>query len=107
MRIPIALLAVLVAAAPAGAISRYHTANMSCGEARDIVRSEGAVILRFRATYANVPRYGRFVASNYFCSSGEIAETTWIPTADTNSCPLLECHIYDLDDDPFFRLRRH
>ena len=108
MRIAIALLAAMVAASPAGAISRYNAANLSCGEAKSIVRSEGAAILRFRSTYANVPRYGRFVKSNYYCASSERAETTFIPTADTKSCPLLECHIYDLDDDPFFRFKfRH
>lgn len=106
MRIPIALLAVITAAVPASAISRYNAATMSCAEARGIVRSEGAVILNFRSTYANVPRYGRFVASDYFCASSERAELSYIPTADTNSCPVFECKLFDVDEDwPWLRRR--
>ena len=106
MRILTAALATLVAVAPASAISRYNAATMSCAKARSIVRAEGAVILNYRATYANVPRYGRFVADDYFCESSYRAETTYIPTADTGSCPLLECHPFDFDDDFQFLLRR-
>src|SRR3954469_11923117 len=99
MRFVIATLAMLAAIAPAGAISRYNVSNMSCAKARAIVRAEGAVILRFRSTYAPVPRYGRFVASDYFCAASEIAETTYIPTADTRKCPVLECQLHDIDED--------
>jgi hypothetical protein len=106
MRFVIATLAMLAAIAPAGAISRYNVSNKSCAEARAIVRSEGAVILRFRPSHAPVPRYGRFVVSDYFCASNEIAEETYIATGDTSSCPVLECHPHSIDDD-FFLLRRH
>lgn len=105
MRYLIAILATLAAIAPAGAISRYNVAKMSCADARALVLAEGAVILRFKPRFAQVPRYGRFVASGYFCSSGEIAETSYIPTADTNSCPVLECQLHDLDEDFPFLLR--
>jgi hypothetical protein len=107
MRILLAILAMLIAVAPASAISRYNAATMSCAKARSIVRAEGAVILNYRSTYANVPRYGRMVAGDYFCASSERAETIYIPTADTASCPVLECHPFDFDDDfPLLRKRR-
>ena len=106
MRTLIATLAVLTAVAPASAISRYNASTMSCSEARSIVRSEGAVILNFRATYANVPRYGRFVSSDYYCASSERAETSFIPTADTKSCPVLECKLFDVDEDFDLLFRR-
>jgi hypothetical protein len=106
MRYLIATLALLAVIEPAGAISRYNVNNMSCGEVRALVRSEGAVILRFRPSFAPVPRYGRFVASGYFCAGSEIAETSYIPTADTRTCPVLECQLHDFDDDFPFLLRR-
>ncbi len=43
MRILLATLALLIAAAPAGAISRYNAWNMSCAEAKGTIRAEGAV----------------------------------------------------------------
>jgi hypothetical protein len=100
MRTLLATLAlVITAVAPAGAISRYNAANMSCAEAKAVIRSEGAVILRFRSTFAPVPRYGRFVDRTYFCPTGQYADTVFIPTADTKSCPVRECTPYDPDRD--------
>jgi hypothetical protein len=107
MRLLIATLATLAAIAPASAISRYNVSNKSCAEARAIVQSHGAVILQFRPRFAPVPRYGRFVVSDYFCASNEIAEDTYIATGDTNSCPVLECQPHSIDDDFFILRRRH
>ena len=72
---------------------------MSCAKAKSIVRAEGAVILNFRATYANVPRYGRFCHQRLLLRSSERAEIIYIPTADTKSCPVLECKLFDIDED--------
>ena len=66
---------------------------MSCAEAKGTIRAEGAVILNFRSKFnPSIPRYGRFVADQRFCASSELAEITYIPTADTKSCPVRECH---------------
>jgi hypothetical protein len=101
-----ATLALLIAAAPASAISRYNAWTMSCEEARGHVREEGAVILRFRSTFnPSIPRYGRFVDHQGFCAASEFADTVFIPTADTRSCALRECILHDFDDD-FLLLRR-
>lgn len=88
----------------AQAISRYETASMSCGEVKATLRGEGAAILRWRSrTSPGLVRYGRFVANRSFCESGTRAETVYVPTADRRSCPVLECHYYDPDDDVLFR----
>ena len=100
MRIPLACLALLVAAAPAGAISRYNAWTMSCAEAKDLIRAEGAVLLRFRSTFnPSIPRFGRFVYHDGFCTTGEYADCSYIPTADTRVCPVRECKDIDHEDE--------
>ena len=86
----------------AHAISRYNSTSMSCAEARGTVLAEGAVILRWRSA-RGIQRYGRFVAHDGFCDSGERAEPSYILTQDSKSCPVLECKYYDPDDDFIFR----
>ena len=99
MRIILAILALLVAAAPAGAISRKNAWSMNCAAAQETVYAKGAVILNFRSAFnPSIPRYGRFVADQRFCAGSELAEVTYIPTADTRACPILECHLHDFDD---------
>ena len=94
------MLAVLVAAGPAAAISRYNAWTMGCAEARATIRSEGAVILRFRSLMnPSIPRFGRFVSDGRFCTPGEAALLSYIPTADDQSCPVRECQDVDYDDD--------
>jgi hypothetical protein len=100
MRILLACLALLTAAAPAGAISRYNAWTMSCAEAKDLIRAEGAVILRFRSTFnPSIPRFGRFVYHDGYCTTGEYADYSYIPTADARSCPVRECKQIERDDD--------
>jgi len=102
--------ATLIAAAiatPAAAISRYNTASMSCAKAQQAVRSEGAVILRYASKRTpGMTLYGRYVRNDQFCEGHEIAEITYIPTADANSCPVLECkNDTRFDDDDWLRRR--
>jgi hypothetical protein len=89
----------------AGAISRYNSTSMSCAEVRATIRAEGAAIMRWRSA-RGVQRYGRYVASDRFCPSAEIAEWSYIPSADRKSCGVLECKQYSPEDDDFFWLRR-
>ena len=89
----------------AHAISRYNSTSMSCGEIKATVRGEGAVILRWRGN-SGIQRYGRFVANSRFCSSGERAETSYVPSADRRSCAVRECKYYDPDDEFIFRFGR-
>ncbi|MBL8577047.1 MAG: hypothetical protein JNK47_07465 [Mesorhizobium sp.] len=85
-------------ATEAQAISRYNSTSMSCDRVRATVRSEGAVLLRWRGK-SGVQRYGRFVLDGRFCSAGERAEISYVPTKDRQSCPVRECKYWDPDDD--------
>ena len=92
----------------AHAISRYNSTSLSCGEAKAIIRSEGAAIMRWTSNRnPGLPLYGRFVYHDGFCPESYRAETSWVPTADRNSCPLLECKPFSPDDDFIFRRGRH
>ncbi len=101
------LLALAVSMLPfqAQAISRYNSTSMSCAQVRATVRAEGEVIMRWRSSRSGVQRYGRFVAHDGFCPSAEIAEWSYIPSADRESCPVYECKQYSPEDD-FRWLRR-
>ncbi len=81
MRLVSVLLAFL-AANPAFA-QRPSTLGMSCGQARGIVFSQGAIVL---STGGHT--YDRFVAAPGFCSLGEWARPATAPTTDTADCPL-------------------
>ena len=89
----------------AQAISRYNSTSMTCAQVRATVRAEGEVIMRWRSSRSGVQRYGRFVAHDGFCPSAEIAEWSYIPSADHASCPVYECKQYSPEDD-FWWLRR-
>jgi hypothetical protein len=87
-------------AAEAEAISRYNSTSMSCAQVREIVRSEGAVILRYRSTRnPSLPLFGRYVSDRRYCNFDEVAETAFVPAADTRSCLVRECKQFDPDDD--------
>lgn len=89
-------------ATEAHAISRYNSTSMSCDRIRATVRSEGAVILRWRGN-SGVQRYGRFVADGRFCESSTRAEISYVPSKDRKSCPVRECKYYDPYDDFIWR----
>ena len=96
-----AFLLVLFAAGPALA-QRPSTLGMSCGEARSIVASQGAVVLS-----TGRHTYDRFVATPGFCSLGEWARPATAPTVDARDCPLgYTCQSgdppWERDDDGFF-----
>ncbi|WP_353645014.1 hypothetical protein [Mesorhizobium sp. WSM2239] len=93
-------------AAEAQAISRYNSTSMSCAEVQARVRGEGAAILRYRSTRnPSLPLYGRYVSDRRYCNHNEVAETAFVPAADTKSCLVRECIIVDPDD--FLIFRRH
>ena len=97
-------LCLMLTAAEAQAISRYNSTALSCGEVKAIVRGEGAAIMRWTSTTnPGLQRYGRFVRNRQFCRASERAELSYIPSADRQSCAVLECKPYSPDDD--FRRR--
>lgn len=92
MRALILALCLAASVLPAQAISRYNSMQMSCGDAQARIRSEGAVILRYRsARDPSLPLYDRYVAHGGYCMQGEYARLEVVPTADTNSCRVLKC----------------
>jgi hypothetical protein len=102
MKAVLIALAMLLVSFEAQAISRYNSTSMSCGEIKATVQAEGAVILRWRGR-SGVQRFGRFVANGRFCSSGERAETSYVPSSDRKSCAVRECKYWDPDDDFIWR----
>ena len=98
MKAVLVALGLLVVSAEAHAISRYTSTSMTCNEIKARIRDEGAVLLNWRSQ-SGIPRYNRFVYSNQFCSAGERAEITYVPSADRQSCPVRACKYWDPDDD--------
>lgn len=87
-----ATLVLSLTAVQAHAISRYNISGMSCGHVRDIVRTEGAAILRYPSQRnPSLTLYDRYVAHGGYCQANEAAVSAWVPTADTDQCPVLKC----------------
>lgn len=106
MKAVLIALSLLLISFEAQAISRYNSTSMSCAEIKARVRNEGAVILRWRGK-SGIQRYSRFVYHSGFCSAGERAEFSSVPSADRQSCSVRECKYWDPDDDFLFRFGRY
>jgi hypothetical protein len=79
-------------ASNAFAVSRYEITNVTCETVQALVRAEGAVILVYRSTgVLGLPIYDRYVLSQQYCSSGEVARGAGVPTADMKYCPVKKC----------------
>lgn len=93
-------IALSVIAGNAEAISRYTSTSMSCAEVKNTIDGDGAAIMRYQSRRGSGARlYGRFVRNGDFCSSGQRAEVSYIPSADRAQCPVYECKYYSPDDD--------
>jgi hypothetical protein len=84
------LFAVSAMTTPALAISRYNSMSYTCQQAQALVGRERAVIFRYTGR-SNVPLYDRYVADRDSCNISEYAQRTYIPTKDSNSCPVNNC----------------
>jgi hypothetical protein len=92
----VAVLTSLLLVQPAAAISRYNSQSLTCEGAKDLIRQQGAVILRYQSKrVANLPLYDRYVRNSGQCDSHEFAKWTRIPTKDDPSCRLLACETLD------------
>lgn len=67
--------------AAGAAHARPSTLDMDCADAKALVSSKGAIVLTTGAY-----TYDRFVAHGGYCSSGEVAKATWVPTFDEARC---------------------
>ena len=76
----------LVLTLGAVANARPFTQDMSCREARHLVRAYGAIVMN----YAYHPQagwlYERFVSNGSYCAAGESTEAAWVMTANKRSC---------------------
>lgn len=89
--------------AEAEAISRHNVTGMDCASIQDIVRREGAAILRYKSARTGATLYDRYVSGRRYCKSDETTQRVYIPAADTRSCPVRNCMHVDVDDDfPLF-----
>lgn len=75
------LAALLAALAAVPAAAREDTRKMTCSEARDFVRREGATVIA-TSTFL----YIRFVADQGYCERSQIALPAYAPTADDPQC---------------------
>lgn len=93
------ILALMVALVPmsAQAISRYNVSGMSCDRVHAILSQEGAAILRYPSPRSGITLYDRYVANSLLCDAYQYADRTYIPTADTPSCPVYNCKHSDMD----------
>ncbi|WP_442577568.1 hypothetical protein ACSBOB_18510 [Mesorhizobium sp. ASY16-5R] len=89
-RILLAVVSVLVAVAPAGAVSRYDTQRMSCANIQAALKRESPAILRFQSKQGGVPLYNLYVGSGQDCEGLQIARTRSVPAAD-GACPVIQC----------------
>lgn len=88
------VLALVAAASPALAISRYNSLSMTCEQARNAVRREGAVIFRYPSKRAKgMTLYDRYVVDGNFCDIERYAEWVNIPTRNDPTCPVLNCQL--------------
>lgn len=101
-QIAILTFAATLLAQPAMAISRYNTTALTCDEVRQRVINEGAAILRYPSTRVkNMTLYDRYVTRNAMCDPHEYAERAYVPTKDTDRCPVLNCQDYDPESRRF------
>jgi hypothetical protein len=90
----LAFLAIAGLATGAMAQSGPTTLNMTCAQARGIVASQGAVVLRTGPT-----TYDRYVRASSFCAPGETVHPAWIRTADAAQWPVGGvCRSVDLEN---------
>ncbi len=85
----------------ASAISRYNSQGMTCGGVQSTVRSEGAVILRYKSKTSGMTLYDRYVAHGGYCSHNEVSRAAAVPSKDRSQCPVLKCFPRPDEDDWF------
>ena len=89
-------IATMTLAEPALAISRYNSTSLTCDQVRQLLVNEGAAILRYPSPRVkDMTLYDRYVTRNAMCDPHEYADRAYVPTRDTDRCPVLNCQDYD------------
>jgi hypothetical protein len=76
-------LGLCAAATAVVAQTRPSSPNLSCAQARQLVLSQGAVVLGTGGF-----TYDRFVRDGGFCERGEYPSAAWVRTRATPQCPV-------------------
>jgi len=70
------------------------TLNLTCSQARQIVASQGAVVLR-----TGPATYDRYVRDPSFCGRSATTQPAWVRTADIAQCPVgAVCRSIEIDN---------
>lgn len=79
------LASVAIASLTTGATAQQgpSTLTMTCAQAKGIVVSQGAAVLR-----TGPATYDRYVRDGSFCALQEMAQPAWVRTTDTTQCPI-------------------
>lgn len=88
----------------AHAQARPDVRNMSCGEARSLIRQQGAAVLT-----TGRHTYDRFVSNERFCPIGNVTKRAYVDTRNATGCAIgytCELDMRDRDDPWWLRLRR-
>ena len=73
----------------AAAQSRPDTTRLSCAAARALVTRQGAIVLGTGHSLYDSnapPLFNRYVNSQAYCSSTQVTEPAFVPTADNGQC---------------------
>jgi hypothetical protein len=95
------LVFLIAASATTGAIAQNvqtapMTLTMTCAQARYLVASRGAVILR-----TSPGSFDRYVRDSTFCVAQTTTEPAWVRTADVAQCPVGNtCRPVELQNEP-------
>ncbi|WP_195909481.1 hypothetical protein [Rhizobium tubonense] len=90
----ITMAAIAINAPPAGAISRVPSLSHSCAQLRQIIASQGAVIVTHPGSRASGTLYDRYVSDSGYCNPSEVATSDWVPAKD-GSCRLYNCQNFE------------
>ena len=82
---------VVSAAGDAAAVAKYTSTSGTCAQIQASLENDGAAIIRYRSERTGLPLSDRFVRDRSFCGYNQTAEQTYIPSADTRSCPVNRC----------------
>ena len=86
----------LLVSGHASAISRRDISRMSCEQTKALVRSEGAVILRFPSPRnPSAILHGRYVSDDRYCGSSEQTTRASMSAADNEYCPVRKCVVIE------------
>lgn len=91
-RLTAALVVLIAAGGSAHALEVLNAGGMSCSRLQAAVERSGRAVVQWTsAQVPGLPLTGTFVASNGYCAVGQMTTRRSVRSADSPSCPLLQC----------------